>query len=213
MNDQNVLVVDDHPLVARGIADFIQFACGFNQSFVATSTGEFWDLLRKEPDIALAVIDFWLPEGASLALISECKTTYPDLPLLVMSADDSPYLQTKVKGIGANGFLLKNESPEKFVEAVNLLRHGKNRFFNKYHLNGDVFYKHELLISAKELGLTQRQGEVLMLILEGHPNKRIAQILELSENTVKEHITGILEKLGVRNRIELITKLHGKRIS
>lgn len=212
MNNQNVLVVDDHPLVARGIADFIQSACGFKQSFIATSAGEFWLLLRNEQDIALAVIDFWLPEGASLTLISECKATYPKLPLLVMSADDSPFLQTKVKEIGANGFVLKHESPEKFAEAVNLLRHGRSRFLTNAQPDGDTFYKRELPVSTKELGLTERQGEVLMLILEGHPNKRIAQILDLSENTIKEHITSILEKLDVKNRIGIITKLRGKKI-
>jgi DNA-binding NarL/FixJ family response regulator len=212
MNNQNVLVVDDHPLVARGIADFIQSACGFKQSLVATSAGEFWHLLRNEPDIALAVIDFWLPEGASLTLISECKTTYPKLPLLVMSADDSPYLKTKVKEIGANGFVLKHESPEKFAEAINMVRRGKDRFITNTYQESGSLYQRELLVSAKELGLTERQGEVLMLILEGHPNKRIAQLLKLSENTVKEHITSILEKLDVKNRIGIITKLRGLRL-
>jgi DNA-binding NarL/FixJ family response regulator len=212
MNNQNVLVVDDHPLVARGIADFIQSACGFKQSLVATSAGEFWRLLKNETDIALAVIDFWLPEGASLTLISECKAIYPKLPLLVMSADDSPYLKTKVREIGANGFVLKHESPEKFAEAINMVRHGKDRFISNTDQDSGSLYQRELLVSAKELGLTERQGEVLMLILEGHPNKRIAQLLKLSENTVKEHVTSILEKLDVKNRIGIITKLRGLRL-
>ena len=70
----------------------------------------------------------------------------------------------------------------------------------------------KLPLTAAELGLTPRQGEVLALMLKGLPNKRVAVQLGLSEQTVKEHVSGILERLGARNRVELIMRLKGKRI-
>ena len=70
----------------------------------------------------------------------------------------------------------------------------------------------ELTITCTELGLTARQGQVLALLLDGMPNKRIAADLSVTENTVKEHVTGILYKLGVRNRVEAITKLRGRKL-
>ena len=70
----------------------------------------------------------------------------------------------------------------------------------------------EMSVTYKELGLSLRQGEILGHILEGLPNKRIAQALSLTESTVKEHITGILVKLHAANRVEVITKLRGRRV-
>lgn len=67
-------------------------------------------------------------------------------------------------------------------------------------------------VRAAELGLTPRQGEVLAMLLLGLPNKRIARALNVTEATVKEHVTGILGRLGVANRVEAILRLHGRAI-
>lgn len=68
-------------------------------------------------------------------------------------------------------------------------------------------------LRAAELGLTQRQGEVLAMVLRGLPNKRIARALNLSEATVKEHVSGILARLGVANRVEAIVRLYGRTLA
>ena len=70
-----------------------------------------------------------------------------------------------------------------------------------------------MLIHHATLGLTPRQGEILALVQRGLPNKRIAQALDLSESTVKEHITSILSRLGVPTRVEAITHLQGRRLN
>lgn len=72
--------------------------------------------------------------------------------------------------------------------------------------------RRELPLSARDLGLTDRQGQVLALMLRGLPNKQIAKELAISEQTTKEHVTAILGKLGVSNRVEAITLLHGRRL-
>ncbi len=70
----------------------------------------------------------------------------------------------------------------------------------------------EIRLAPADIGLTPRQGEILALVLDGLPNKPIASSLHLSEHTVKEHLTAILQKLEARNRVELIAKLRGVRI-
>ena len=67
-------------------------------------------------------------------------------------------------------------------------------------------------VTPAELSLTPRQGEVLALVLRGLPNKRIALTLGLSESTVKEHLTGIFERLGVKSRIEVMAQLRGRQL-
>jgi len=89
---------------------------------------------------------------------------------------------------------------------------GDTWFHGGTQFAGREFPNKELPVTAAELGLTARQGQVLAMMLKGLPNKRIALNLSLSEQTVKEHVTGILERLGARNRIEVITKLRGRKL-
>lgn len=212
MHNRTAIVVDDHPLVAKGIADFMRASCGIAQVNTAQTSQAFWLMMKKFPSTNLVVVDFWLPDGASLALIAKFKLDYPDIPILITSADDNPLVRDKARKAGANGFIHKQESPEAFAKAVCTLLNKENWFTPSHDNDLSETSSKELPITAQELGLTERQGEVLVMILNGLPNKRIAQALSVSEQTVKEHVSGILERLGARNRIEVITKLRGKKL-
>jgi DNA-binding NarL/FixJ family response regulator len=156
------------------------------------------------------VMDFWLADGASLELLhqlqQQCRTT----KFLIVSGDDDIRIAQKIRESGAQGYLLKHEPPEKMIEAIKKINHG-----GTWHIQGDNLLalnnNRHFPITTGDLGLTQRQEEILALVLRGLPNKRIASTLNLSEQTVKEHITAILGKLGVRNRVEAITLLQNRR--
>ena len=80
-------------------------------------------------------------------------------------------------------------------------------------INGKGGASHGIPITPAELGLTPRQGSVLALLLEGLPNKSIARQLGLTENTVKEHVSAILQRLGVRTRIQIISRMERFRLT
>lgn len=206
------LVIDDHPLVARGIAAFLQSHCGFDDVQTVTNTEELWSNIVLTSSPAMIVLDFWLPDGASLMLLSKLKMQCPATPILVMSADDDIAVQNKVQMAGAHGFINKQEATDVFVQAVVSLLSGNTWFIKTNQQNNHTNQPKELSITPLELGLTVRQGEILAMIMKGLPNKRIAQVLTLSEQTVKEHVSGILNRLSVKNRIEVITKLRGRRL-
>lgn len=203
-------VVDDHPLVARGIAEFLRSLYFFEHVLAISSVEALWQRLAEAMP-QLIVVDFWLPDGAALPLLKNLREHYPQTALLVMSADDDSAIIDKARAAGANGFIHKQEAPEVFSQAVVALINGQLWFSSASQLPKNPLQK-ELSITAQELGLTPRQGEILSMIIQGMPNKRIANSLGLSEQTVKEHVTGILERLGVSNRIEIINKLRGKRL-
>ncbi|MGB2832401.1 MAG: response regulator transcription factor [Methylotenera sp.] len=209
---KNALVIDDHPLVARGIAAFLESHCGFEDVLTITNIDELWSNIELTNPPTMVVLDFWLPDGASLTLLNQLKTQYPTTLILVVSADDDVAVQSKVEVAGAHGFINKQEATDVFVQAVASLLSGNTWFANANQQNKHANQYKELAITPFELGLTARQGEILAMIIKGLPNKRIAQTLSLSEQTVKEHVTGILSRLGVSNRIEAITKLRGKRL-
>lgn len=204
------IVLDDHPLVARGIADFLGSACAVDSALALSTPAELWSQLNRGGPAAVLIIDFWLTDGASIPLIQQLKQRY-SFPILVISADDNQAVLQKIQSLGADGFLHKQESPQVFQNAVNALLAGKTWFERPTHLTGATFPR-EVPVTAQELGLTTRQGEILALLLQALPNKRIAKALSISEQTVKEHVTAILEKLGARNRMEVITQFRGKKL-
>ena len=205
------VVVDDHPLVAHGMKEFLGsdamfenvHTCGDAQSCVA--------ILTQHGSAAVVVLDFWLAGQSAPALIKTIRSSWPEAIVLVVSGDSDPAVQEKVRQSGAHGFLRKSEPAALFSSAIAGVLGGVPWFYPASHQHNNQAM-HDLSISYKELELSHRQGQILDYVLQGLPNKRIAQILCLSESTIKEHITGILRKLDVSNRVEAITKLRGRRL-
>ncbi len=206
MGQDYALVVDDHPLVASGIANFLSTHCRFKQAHVVTNEENCYRHIRENGPPRLLVIDFWLSSGTALKLLKEVKQRYPQVRVLVVSGDENNDIWQKVHNAGGHGFVLKNEPPELFARAVFALNNNQEWFPDGNE--SAIKSSHEHL---NKFNLTPRQIDVLTMMLRGLPNKRIATQLSISEPTVKEHISNILKKIGVNSRVEAITLLHGKR--
>lgn len=206
MGQNYALVVDDHPLVASGIANFLITHCRFKQAYVVTNEEDCYRHIRENGPPRLLVIDFWLSSGTALKLLKEVKQRYPQVRLLVVSGDENNDIWQKVHTAGGHGFVLKSEPPELFSQAVFAL--ADNLTWFPCANECAVKTNNEQL---SKFNLTPRQIDVLNMIMRGLPNKRIAAQLSISEPTVKEHISNILKKIGVNSRVEAITLLHGKR--
>ena len=208
MGQNYALVVDDHPLVASGIANFLISHCHLKQASVVTNEEDCYRQIRDNGPPRLLVIDFWLSSGTALKLLKEVKQHYPQVRFLVVSGDDNNDIWQKVHAAGGHGFVLKSEPPEMFSRAVCALLDNLTWFPERNDF--PVESNNEKL---SKFNLTPRQIDVLNMIMRGLPNKRIAAQLSISEPTVKEHISNILKKIGVNSRVEAITLLHGKRES
>ena len=208
MGQNYALVVDDHPLVASGIANFLISHCHFKQASLVTNEEDCYRQIRDNGPPRLLVIDFWLSSGTALKLLKEVKQHYPQVRFLVVSGDDNNDIWQKVHAAGGHGFVLKSEPPEMFSRAVCALLDNLTWFPERNDF--PVESNNEKL---SKFNLTPRQIDVLNMIMRGLPNKRIAAQLSISEPTVKEHISNILKKIGVNSRVEAITLLHGKRES
>lgn len=209
MSNPYALVVDDHPMVANGIAGFLTTHCGYKRVYVAANRQECNSHMAEKGHPQLLVLDFWLSDGTALHLIRELPQRYANIRLLVISGDENNQVQFKAQEAGAHGFVHKHDSPQTFQLAVTALQNGQLWFPAGSSPAGcSSSVPHD-----REFGLTQRQTEVLAMMLRGFSNKRIALALAVTEPTVKEHITSILSKLGVTNRIEAITLLQGRRFT
>ncbi len=212
-----VLVLDDHPLLARGLALYLQAAVPDLTLVEASSWAEVDDRLRDAGPPAVLIADIWLAEGNSLALLDRWQTRCPGVPWLAISGDDDPGIPQRVRAAGAQGFVQKQSPAAVFGRAVQALLNGGLWFETSASLLPRTAIDegpkpHEWTVTPLELGLTARQGEILALVLRGQSNKRIALTLDIAEATVKEHMTSILQRLGVRTRLEALTQLRGRRL-
>jgi DNA-binding NarL/FixJ family response regulator len=203
------LILDDHPLVARGVAEFLRSRLPHMEVAVPEHADDVEPLIEARGAPAIALIDFWLADGAALSLIARIRTRCPATAVAVMSGDDDLAVIDQVRAAGAHGFIHKQEPPETFAQAIEALLGGLAWFTPGANTQRPVRSR-ELPVTPAELGLSVRQGEILALVLQGQPNKRIAQQYALSESTVKEHMTAILQRLGARTRVEAITRLRGR---
>lgn len=207
------LIVDDHPLLGSGIAQFIKARHLVEAVYNVCESKAALDVIEQHGAPALAIVDFWLATGASVELLTHLRLHCPSTAILVISGDASAEVQAKAGIWGAQGFIDKQASPEVFTQAIAAVLSGMT-WFHTSPTDAAVrpAASHDLPTTPAELGLSLRQGQILALVLQGLPNKRIALALSVTESTIKEHITAILQKLSVSNRVEAITKLRGCRL-
>lgn len=199
-----LVLVDDQPLVRNGIASLLR-ARGHDVVGEADDGQEALELVRRtRPDLVL--MDLQMPVLDGLTATRLLKTEHPHVKVVVLTvSDDGQDLIEAVKS-GAHGYLLKDLQAEEFFEALDAIEHGESVIpprlarslwteFGRIERGADAL--------AGEGSLTDREQEVLRLVAAGLTNRAIGDRLSISENTVKFHMRGILDKLHLRNRTEV----------
>jgi DNA-binding NarL/FixJ family response regulator len=212
------LVMDDHPLVCKGLCEFVRSLRVANEVLGLASESELSQLLAERGAPKLVLLDFWLLGGDSGQIVQRLVKLSPEPRVLVMSGDDRPAIALQAKRYGAHGYVAKRDEPTYLADAVQRLMAGLQVFPQDMPssdwaaLNDGLSASPSLGLPLSELGLTQRQGQVLQLILQGQPNRQIATQLNLSEHTVKQYVSDVLQVLGVSSRVEAITRLAGYKL-
>lgn len=205
------IVLDDHPLAGRGIAQYLQTLYPELPVRVMTDWAEVAQWMENHGVPKVLVADVRLHGCNHLSAITEWRSQGANTPWLAISGDENPILLQQVRSAGAQGFVHKQASPEVFGRTFSAVMAGQECFEPLPTVLGQ--HQPGLTVTPADLGLTPRQGDVLALVLRGLSNKRIASVLELSESTVKEHMTGILQRLGVASRVLAIIFLKGRLLS
>ncbi len=195
-----ILFVDDHEIVRLG---FRQMLIGTDAEIVdeaSNSDDGYNKFLASKFD--LVIIEVRLPGGDGLQLLGKIKTQSPTQPVLIFSSYDNPTYIARAVALGANGFLLKSDTQDKILDAVQRASKGEN-IWSREELRRVTGSLATMRVgSESEIPLTQREGEVLKQLANGLTNKEIAQSLGISYETVKEHVQHILRKIGVSDRTQ-----------
>lgn len=205
-----ILVVDDHPLILHALTQVLPDLDADLEMVGAMNREETLTMLARHPDCALILLDLALPGAHGLALLAELRRDFPRLPIVVLSATHDRATVGSALAAGARGFIAKTAHPRLLLDAVRTVLAGGE------HVTRDIAPTRMSMIDGVPvdvLGLTQRQGEVMLLLAQGKPNKLICRDLRLSEGTVKVHVSAILKALNVHSRAQVIVELARRGIS
>jgi DNA-binding NarL/FixJ family response regulator len=199
-----ILLADDHAMVRRGLRMVLDSEPDLEVVDEASDGAEALDRVLQG-DVDLAILDVTMPRMTGLQAARELRRRGSDAKVLVLSMhDNEQYLYEALKA-GASGYVLKSAAHKDLVEACRAAMRGEPFLYP----GAITALIKDFLTHAHEGGpdrenpLTPREEEVTKLIAEGHTTKEIAAMLVLSEKTVERHRANILEKLGLRDRVDL----------
>lgn len=206
MNEIRVLLVDDHPVVRRGLHSILTnmndievIGEAENAAQALERTGEL------QPDVV--ILDIRMPGSSGLQIISSLKQVHPEVKILVLTSHDTDEHLFGALSSGAHGFLLKSIAHEKLPGVIRRIYRGERQLSSR--LVGRVLGEFESY--AKEMtrhrtGLSDSQIDILGLIADGYTNREIATKLHWSEITVKRKVSDILHRLNVTTRAQAVSE-------
>lgn len=210
MNPHRFLIIDDHPMMRGAFATQLEAFGLAERTEQASSLAEALRKLTANPRIDLIMLDLSLPDAGHTDGLETLRSEFPKLPILVTSGTHDREMVDRCLQAGAMGFLPKSLDADSLARAVHTIL--KGGIYLPPEIDSDLTQKwwqrqdQRLGTSrdVRQLGLTERQADVLKLILQGMPNKLIGRHLQLAEGTVKVHVSAVLRALGVRNRTQAV---------
>jgi NarL family two-component system response regulator LiaR len=196
-----VLIADDHPLTRVGIRAVLENAADIQVVGEARDGAEVEQMVTELcPDILL--LDLVMPGPTAWEIEAWVRTHCPETVTLILTAHDRDYYLTRAVEAGVSGYLTKDQAPQMLLEAI------------RHAARGEVLILREFLERARRWrddvwkrweSLTDREQEVLRLLVQGLDNATIATTLSITMRTTESHVTSILKKLGVSSRLEAST--------
>jgi DNA-binding NarL/FixJ family response regulator len=192
-----VLVVDDHEVVRTGLACLLGAAPDMTCVGTAADGDAAVELVdRLAPDVVL--LDLSMPRMDGITALRILRRTGREVRVLVLTSFWDPDLVLEAVQAGADGYLLKDSPGEAIIDGVREVAAGRAPI--------DPTAARSLLTGVRDRpaadALTEREREVLELVRQGHPNKSIARRLQISERTVKAHVTHVFQRIGVSDRTQ-----------
>jgi DNA-binding NarL/FixJ family response regulator len=206
MAGQKIIIVDDHPLFRGALKQAL--TSSFDAEIIeAGSLDELTQTLTSTPEVDLVLLDLNMPGVQGLSGLLFLRAQHPEIPVVIVSANEDPLIIRRSIDFGASGFVPKSQPVDQIRTAV------------KKVLDGEIWVpadinlaqrtdKESADLAARLSTLTPQQVRVLMMLGEGLLNKQIAFKLGVSEATIKAHVSAILQKLGVDSRTQAVIAIN-----
>ncbi|MGF1738639.1 response regulator [Photobacterium satsumensis] len=204
-----IVIADDHPLFRNALFQSVHMAISGANLLEADSLDSLLTLLDKEDDVDLLLLDLKMPGANGMSGLIQLRRQYPDLPIVVISASEEDNVIRQVRSHGAFGFIPKSSDMRALISSLNQVLDGEPVYPEGLGEGNDEITE----LTDKIAALTPQQYKVLGMLSDGLLNKQIAYELNVSEATIKAHMTAIFRKLGVKNRTQAVILLQQMDIS
>lgn len=210
-----IALIDDHKLFREGVKRILSYEPSFDVIAEANDGSEAKALIEEhEPDVVL--MDINMPEVNGIEATRELIDHYPNTKVIILSIHEDETYVTHALQSGAQGYLLKEIDTESLMEAIKVVHEGGSYLHPK--ITHNLVEEYRKLLEDKESStamkpveyrkplhlLTRRECQVLQLLSEGQSNRKIAETLVISEKTVKNHVSNILQKMEVVDRTQAV---------
>jgi DNA-binding NarL/FixJ family response regulator len=203
MLSYRIVIVDDHPLFRGALNQALSASLDSSEIVEAGSLDELTQKLANGLDVDLILLDLTMPGVQGISGLVFLRGQHPEIPVVIVSANDDPVTIRRCMDCGASGFVPKSQPVDQIRSAVRSV------------LDGNIWSPPDVDLSsvgeddtsdliARLSSLTPQQVRVLMMLGEGLLNKQIAYKLGVSEATIKAHVSAILQKLGVDSRTQAV---------
>lgn len=201
---QTFIIADDHPLFRQALVQAVKQAVPDAVTIEADGLSALQESVDSYPDADLVLLDLLIPGVCGFSGLVYLRGQHPDLPVVVVSAMEEAPLMRKAIDFGASGYIPKSSGLETITEAIKKILQGEvwiaPEWLRKVQMSDGAVVD----FAQKLASLTPQQFRVLSMMADGMLNKQIAYELEVSEATIKAHITAIFRKLDVRNRTQAV---------
>jgi DNA-binding NarL/FixJ family response regulator len=195
-----VIIADDHTLFINGLCLLLQNEPDIEIMNIAANGKELLGLLHTNtPDLIL--LDINMPGINGFEALKRIKSFYPKIKVIMLSTYNEEHLIEKAKAGGANGYLFKNAEKSELLQVMRLIGQGQSCFPYKQPIMNSVFDESDAFL--KQFQLTKREAELLQFIKQNFTNQQMADHLHLSIYTVETHRKNIMQKLNLKNPVEL----------
>lgn len=203
---KRVLLIDDHPVVQIGVKSFIERNKLFNETVIAGTGKEATDIIKStsenEEHFDLAIMDINLPDCEIISLVKIVIEYLPKTPILMFSMEPPKAYARRLIDLGVKGFIDKTTPDEEFLFAINNILNGRSYFSSEVlmeTLNDSSMMNEEGTI----LSLSNREAEILALMVKGKNSQEISDLLDLHKSSVATYRSRVFKKLGVTNNFDL----------
>jgi len=197
-----VMLVDDHPLLRKGLRQLLAFETEFD---VVAEAGSGAEALATAPELDpdLIILDLNMQGMDGLETLKRLRDEGVTSRIVMLTVSDSNEDVIKAIGLGADGYLLKDSDPDELLEQIKKAASGKMVLSDAVNAALATAIRRPADKPAADINsLTNREYEILSLIAKGQSNKLIARELDISDGTVKVHVKHLLKKLNLRSRVE-----------
>lgn len=204
---EKIIIADDHPMFRSALSQAIGLQNDAQEIIECASVDSLKEQLKQHSDADLLLLDLNMPGADGFSALAYVQQKYPFLPTVIISAHDKQQTMSQAKQLGAIGFISKSATIEQIHNGIQTVLQGQPHFPEAID-NQNLSQQEQaaIEISQQLADLTPQQYKVLNMIKQGLLNKQIAYDLNISEATVKAHVTAIMRKLKVNNRTQAVMK-------